>query len=312
MKTSLFDIQVNGFAGVDFQNPKLSAADVHRAVAGLAAHQTFRFFATLITNSEAALCNKFENLEHIRASDKAIASAICGYHLEGPWLSPEAGYHGAHDSRHMTAPDIRSFERLQKAAGGNIRLVTLAPEWPGSAKFIRAVVKSGVQVSLGHTAASDTDIDAAIAAGARFCTHLGNGVPQELHRHNNVMQRLLARDELTAFFTPDGIHLPPPVLKNFFRAKPAGKALFPTDCMAAAGAPAGRYTLGDLSLEVGKDRIARQPGRQNFAGSALCPDEGVRNIRAWLGLDATSARRLFSTAVTEHFKIKLPAIPKAS
>jgi N-acetylglucosamine-6-phosphate deacetylase len=312
MNTSLFDIQVNGFAGVDFQNPKLTAADVRRTVAEMAAHQTLRFFATLITDSETSLCNKFENLERICMSDASIAAAICGYHLEGPWLSPEAGYHGAHDAKHMTPPDIKSFRRLQQAAGGNIRLVTLAPELPGSARFIRAVTQVGVHVSLGHTAASDADIDRAIASGARFCTHLGNGVPQELHRHNNVMQRLLARDELTAFFIPDGIHLPPPVLKNFFRAKPAGQALFTTDCMAAAGAPAGRYTLGDLSLEVGRDGIVRQPGRQNFAGSALCPDEGVRNIEAWLGLNPTTARRLFSTAVADHFKIKLPTMPKSS
>ena len=308
MTTSLFDIQVNGFAGVDFQQPDLPDADLRQAVAGLAAHETLRFFATLITDNVDALGRKFANLERIRAADAAVAAAVCGYHLEGPWLSPEPGYRGAHDSRHMAAPDIRTFERLQSAAGGNIRLVTMAPEWPGSRDFIRAVVGMGVQVSLGHTNASETEITAAIAAGARFCTHLGNGAPAELHRHENVMQRLLARDELIAFFIPDGIHLPPTVLKNFFRAKPAGKALFTTDCMAAAGAPSGRYQLGNLFLEVGDDRIVRQPGRSNFAGSALCPDEGVRNIQRWLGLNAEHARRLFSTSIADVFNIRLPEI----
>jgi len=133
-------------------------------------------------------------------------------------------------------------------------------------------------------------------------------VPAELHRHDNVIQRLLARDELIAFFIPDGIHLPPAVLKNLFRAKPAGKALFTTDCMAAAGAPAGRYPLGNLFMEVGVDRIVRQPGRSNFAGSALCPDEGVKNIQSWLSLNAEDARQLFSTAIANVFQIKLPAI----
>jgi len=308
MRTSLFDIQVNGFAGVDFQQPDLTDADLRQAVEGLAAHETLRFFATLITDNVEALGRKFANLERIRAADAAVAAAVCGYHLEGPWLSPEPGYRGAHDSRHMGAPDIRAFERLQTAAGGNIRLVTLAPEWPGTMDFIRAVVGMGVQVSLGHTNASESEITAAISAGARFCTHLGNGVPTELHRHENVMQRLLARDELIAFFIPDGIHLPPPVLKNFFRAKPAGKALFTTDCMAAAGAPSGRYQLGNLFLEVGDDRIVRQPGRSNFAGSALCPDEGVKNIQSWLGLNAEHARRLFSTSIADAFNISLPDI----
>ena len=308
MRTSLFDIQVNGFAGVDFQQPGLTDADLHQAVKSLAAHETLRFFATLITDDVEALAGKFANLERIRATDAVVASAVCGYHLEGPWLSPEPGYRGAHESRHMLAPDIRTFERLQAAAGGNIRLVTLAPEWPGSMEFIRAVVGMGVQVSLGHTNASESEITVAIEAGARFCTHLGNGVPTELHRHDNVIQRLLARDELIAFFIPDGIHLPPTVLKNFFRAKPAGNALFTTDCMAAAGAPSGRYPLGNLFMEVGDDRIVRQPGRSNFAGSALCPDEGVKNIKRWLGLNAEDARQLFSTAIADVFQIKLPAI----
>ena len=208
----------------------------------------------------------------------------------------------------MTMPDVRAFEQLQRAAGGNIRLVTLAPELPGSAELIRAVLSTGAQVSLGHSRADDTDIEAAVEAGARFCTHLGNGVPQQLHRHDNVVQRLLARDELIAFFIPDGIHLPPWVLKNFFHAKPAGKALFTTDCMAAAGATTGHYTLGNLLLEVGEDRVVRQPGGKNFAGSALCPDEGVRNLENWLGLDAAAARHLFSTAIANIFRIELPIL----
>ena len=128
-----------------------------------------------------------------------------------------------------------------------------------------------------------------------------------MHRHDNVTQRLLARDELTAFFIPDGIHLPPFVLKSFFRAKPRGKALFTTDCMAAAGAPPGIYRLAHHELEVGEDQVVRSPGSSSFAGSAL-PDEGVENIRRWLNLDEYEARHLFSTAVAEVFGIELPTI----
>ncbi len=308
MKKSLLDIQVNGFAGVDFQQPSLSAAELRRAVDVLAAHQTRRFFATLITDAVAALCAKLENLERLRAADPAVAESLCGYHLEGPWLSPQPGFRGAHDAEHMGPPEPGAFDRLQAAANGNIRLVTLAPEWPGSAPFIRHVTAAGVQVSLGHTDASDADIDAAVAAGAQFCTHLGNGVPIQMHRHANVMQRLLARDELTAFFIPDGIHLPPSVLRNFYRAKPAGKALFTTDCAAPAGAPPGRYRMGQVEMEVGDDRIVRLPGTQHFAGSALCPDEGVRNLQRWLGLDLQAARDHFSTLIAARFGIELPEL----
>ena len=308
MKTSLFDIQVNGFAGVDFQQGDLSAADLRLAVDGLAAHETRRFFLTLITDGIGSLCAKLKNLERIRAADPTVKEAVCGYHIEGPWLSAEPGYRGAHDPQHMGPPSAADFDLQQEAAGGHIKLLTLAPELPGSAEVIRHVVASGTQVSLGHTNASDAEIDAAIEAGARFCTHVGNGVPIEMHRHDNVTQRLLARDELTAFFIPDGIHLPPFVLKSFFRAKPRGKALFTTDCMAAAGAPPGIYRLAHHELEVGEDQVVRSPGSSSFAGSALPPDEGVENIRRWLNLDEYEARHLFSTAVAEVFGIELPTI----
>lgn len=310
MMCSLFDIQVNGFAGVDFQQPALTLAGMRRAVAGLARHDTHRFFATLITDTIPALRAKLENLERLRGADPTVATALCGYHLEGPWLSTEPGFCGAHDPRCMAAPDFRHFEQLQTAANGHIRLVTLAPELPGSADFIRRLSAAGVRVSLGHTNASEPAITAAIAAGAQFCTHLGNGTPVELHRHDNVIQRLLARDELTAFFIPDGVHLRPSTLQNFFRAKPAGKALFTTDCMAAAGAGAGRYRLGHLEVEVAQDRIVRLPGTRQLAGSALCPDEGVANVQRWLGLEAAAARAHFSTLIAACFNLALPDLPK--
>jgi N-acetylglucosamine-6-phosphate deacetylase len=306
---SLFDIQVNGFASVDFQSPRLAPEETERAVAALAHHGTLRFFPTLITDDVESLRVKFENLEQHRASSRAIAEAACGYHLEGPWISPEPGYRGAHEERWVRPPSITDFDTLQKAANGNIRLVTLAPEWPDSPALIKQLVAQGVHVSLGHTNASESQIDAAIEAGARFCTHLGNGVPQMLHRHDNVIQRLLARDELVAFLIPDGIHLPPAVLKNFFRAKPPGKALFTTDCMSAAGAPPGRYRLADTEVEVGPDRIVRKPGETCFAGSSLAPDEGVENLQRWLGLDPETARALFSTRIAELFGIDLPDLP---
>ncbi len=306
--SSFFDIQVNGFAGVDFQQPDLSAAALRHAVDGLAAHQTRRIFLTLITDSIPSICAKLANIERIRESDPVVGEAVCGYHIEGPWLSSEPGCCGAHDPEFMGPPNLDDFDKLQMAARGNIRLLTIAPELPGMPQFIREVVARNVEVSIGHSDASNFEIDSAIGAGARFCTHLGNGVGAELPRHDNVIQRLLARDELTAFFIPDGIHLPPFVLKNFFRAKPAGKALFTTDCMAAAGAPNGRYRIAHHELEVGDDRVVRIPGTTKFAGSALTPPEGFANICRWLDLEPASARALFSTSVAQAFRIALPAI----
>jgi len=197
-------------------------------------------------------------------------------------LSALPGYHGAHPREMMTPPDRAAFDRLQSAANGNIRLVTVAPELPGSPDYIRHAIGTGARVAIGHSAASDAEIDSAIAAGLTLCTHLGNGVPLELPRHDNIIQRLLARDVLTAVFIPDGLHLPPAVLRNFVRAKPADKVLFTSDCMAAAGAGPGRYRIGRLEIEVGDDGIVREPGQRNFAGSSLTMDRAAENAGSWL------------------------------
>jgi len=305
---SLFDHQVNGFAGVDFQTLELSAEGLRRAVDALRACQTHRILLTLITDEVDALCAKFKHIEELRARDPMVSETVCGYHLEGPFLSGEDGYRGAHPAGLQCAPTSKAFKQIQSAANGRIRMLTIAPELPGSAEFIAEVVQDGVVVSLGHTNATDAQIDAAIRAGATLCTHVGNGVPQTMHRHDNIMQRLLARDELTACFIPDGVHLPPAVLRNFFRAKPRGKVIFTTDAVSAAGAPPGKYTVGSIKVES-KDGVVRQAGRKNFAGSCLTPDQGMLNAARWLNLSTSDARAMFSTQAAAHFRIGLPIIP---
>jgi len=305
MPHALFDVQVNGFAGVDFQRVEMTQADLRRAVDALHTHQVRRIFLTLISDEIEALCEKLERIEEHRGRDSVIAETVCGYHIEGPFLSWEEGYCGAHPAALQRAPESAAFGSLQSAAGGNIRLLTIAPEWPGSAGFIAEVTAAGVTISLGHTNASNAEIDSAIAAGATLCTHLGNGVPQTLPRHDNIVQRLLARDELTACLIPDGVHLPPFVLRNFFRAKPPGKVILTTDAMAAAAAPPGRSTLGAVEVEA-RDGAVRQTGRPNLAGSSLTPDRGVANAAQWLGIGIPEARALFSSRSAEIFGIELP------
>jgi len=289
----LFDFQVNGFAGVDFQSDTLSAEDLCRAVQALRQGGVGGILLTLITDDESKLCARFRRVEGFRRSDPGVAAIVRGYHLEGPWLNPDPGYCGAHPAAAMVAPSIDAFDRLQEAAGGGIRLVTLAPEWPGSARVIETLVARNVRVSLGHTNASQEQIDTAIRAGATLCTHLGNGVPNLLPRHDNVVQRLLARDELTACFIPDGIHLPPFVLRNFFRAKPQGKVLFTTDAMSAAGAPPGRFHIGQMEVTVGSDGIVRGP-HGGFAGSSLTPSQGVERAAAFLTLPQAESHAIWS------------------
>ena len=285
----LFDLQVNGFAGVDFQDPEMTQGGLRRAVDALLRHRTGGILLTLITDRVESLEAKLGRVERFRAADPVIGAVVAGYHLEGPHLSPLPGYHGAHPAELMTAPDAKALDRLQSAANGNIRLVTVAPELPGSAEYIAHAVRIGVRVAIGHSNASDSDLDAAIAAGLSLCTHLGNGVPMDLHRHDNIVQRLLARDELTASFIADGLHLPPRVLRNFVRAKPRGKVVFTTDCMAAAGEGPGCFRIGRLKIEVGDDGVVREPGRPNFAGSSLTMDRAAANVASWLGWSPAEA-----------------------
>lgn len=310
-RPALFDLQVNGFGGIDFQQAGLNLSQLRQAVDSLRRHGIHRILLTLITDDLDSLCRKLAQIERYREEDPLVAETIPGYHIEGPYLSPVPGFRGAHPSEKMKAPDLAEYRILQEAANGKIRLITLAPEWPGSGEFIREVVGDGVVISLGHTDANEEQIDRAIAAGATMCTHLGNGCPGEMHRHDNIIQRLLARDELIACFIPDGTHVPPPVLRNLFRAKPAGKVILTSDCMAAAGAGSGRYRLGSLEVEVGADGVVRQPGQKNFAGSSLALAQGVANFSRWTGLSLDEAWPLASTVVADLFEIDLPTIPVA-
>lgn len=294
----LFDLQVNGFAGVDFQQPDIPAPALHRVVRALHAHGTDRILVTLITDDIERLCVKLAQFERFRARNPAGAATFAGYHLEGPFLSAEPGFRGAHEARFMRDPRAADFDRLQDAAGGNIRLMTLAPERKGAPEFIAHLVRRGVRVAIGHSNADDRAIDDAIAAGLTLCTNLGNAVPQQVHRHDNIMQRLLARDELWAVFIPDGIHLPPAVLKNFVRAKPRNRVLFTTDGMAAAGAGPGRYRIAHLAVRVGADGIVRLPGEKRaFAGSSLTMDRAVQNVVKFAGWSEAEARAACSTRV---------------
>jgi len=304
-KSSLFDFQVNGFAGIDFQSDSLTLEQMRHAVGALEDHSMSAVFFTLITDDVDSLCRKFENIESIRSRDERIASVIRGYHLEGPWLSRESGYCGAHPVEHMGEAKVEDYRRLREASGGRLKLITLAPEIKGALAVVDSAVNDGIRISLGHTNASDAAIDDAITAGATLATHVGNGVPLSLDRHDNIIQRLLARDELIACFIPDGIHLPPLVLKNFYRAKPKGMAFFTTDCMAAAGASPGRYRIGPHEVEVGPDGVVHLPGESQFAGSSLTLDRGVENVSEWLGLPLPEAEKLCSTLPASHFGIEL-------
>lgn len=289
---AFFDPQINGFAGVDFQNPDVTSEEILHAVARLRLTGCAHFLLTIITAGTDFLKFHIRHLASLLDENQILRQSILGFHLEGPFISSKAGFHGAHPPEHVCVPDWGAFSRLQELSGGRIKIVTLAPELDGSALFIQRAVTSNVLVSLGHTDARLDQIQAAVQAGARMFTHLGNGCPEQMHRHDNIIQRVLAVPGLLVSLIPDGIHLPPFVLANLARCLGVSRTAMTTDAMSAAGAPAGEYTLGTVRLAVGEDRVVRHPSGRNFAGSCLTPLEGFFNLLRFGGYgtgDAWSA-----------------------
>jgi N-acetylglucosamine-6-phosphate deacetylase len=274
----LFDLQVNGFGGIDFNAPGLTADRVETALAGMRATGVTRCLPTLVTSS----------FDQFAASARVLArmssEAIAGLHMEGPYISPEDGARGAHPREHVTRASVDDFTRRQDAAGGRILLVTLAPEVPGALPLIEHLAASDVRVAIGHSAATPTQIADAIAAGATLATHLGNGCAQMLPRHPNVIWELLAADGVTASFIADGHHLPPATVKAMIRAKGPQQTVLVTDAIAAAGCAPGRYTIGGVGCELAADGRVSLPGTPYLAGSSLTMDRAIANTVRFTGL----------------------------
>lgn len=284
----LFDTQVNGWGGIDLQSPTLTAKDMWRLTQCMAAHGVGYWIPTVITGP-------LETMEHAcrviveARRDRANRRAIPGIHIEGPFISPQDGPRGAHAKDFVRKPSLHDFERLQAAAEGMIRYVTLAPEWDGAPAFIRAVTAQGVVVALGHHNASETEIAAAVDAGARLCTHLGNGLASMVHRHFNPLWPQLAEDRLAAGFIADLEHLPAPVLKSFVRVKGPERSILTSDCVHIAGLKPGRYWLGGMAVELLPTGRICLSGTDLLGGSSLMLLQGVVNAVRAAGLTLEQA-----------------------
>ena len=284
-----FDLQVNGFAGVDFNDPATSGD----AVAAALEHQRLtgvtRCLPTLITSS----------LDEFTACARAVAAsqhpAVAGIHMEGPYISPEDGARGAHRRAHVVPASEDDFNRRQDACGGAIRLVTLAPEVPGAIALIEHLVDEGVRVAIGHTVATPAQIGDAVKAGATLATHLGNGCAQMLPRHPNVIWELLASDEIHASLIVDGHHLPPSTVKAMMRAKGLKKTFLVTDAIAAAGCAPGTFAIGEVTCELSEDGRVSLPGTPYLAGSALTMDKAVQNSVRFAGVTLEEAAAMGSS-----------------
>ncbi len=278
----LVDIQVNGYAGVDFQRDDCTLAELERAATGLVEAACGRFFLTLITTRWERMLARVRHYQALRASSPRLRRRIAGWHLEGPFMSPKPGFHGAHPPDCMEPPSAEKLHALKALVGADPVLLTMAPEWPEAPAAIRVARELGFRVWLGHTDATAEQIAAAVEAGAEGFTHLGNGCPGELHRHDNIIFRVLDEPRLRASLIPDRIHVSPVLFRLMHQVLGPSRICYTTDAMSAAGAGPGSYALAGLQVEVGADGVVRQPGKSNYAGSSLAPLEGVRRAAAML------------------------------
>jgi N-acetylglucosamine-6-phosphate deacetylase len=267
------DLQVNGFAGIDYNAPSTTVDQIVESFGAMEGTGVGLCLPTIITSTAG----------HFAACARTILDTrhpiVAGLHMEGPYISPIDGFRGAHPRACVVDASVDDFRRRQDAADGRIVLLTLAPEVPGALPVIEYAVEHGVRVALAHSNATGPEIAAAVAAGATLSTHLGNGCPATLPRHPNVIWEQLAEDALTASLIVDGHHLPPATVRVMIRAKTPGRCVLVTDAIQAAAAPPGRYRLGDLEVvsDPSGGVVAHHAGRRRQRRPVGAP-------RCWGGL----------------------------
>jgi N-acetylglucosamine-6-phosphate deacetylase len=291
--TGYFDLQVNGYAGVNFKNDDLTAEDLHAACAAMRGDGVAGFLATITTADVGRMERQLRRIVDIRERDALVREMVAGIHIEGPFISPIDGYRGAHPREAVRPADRDAMNRLLDAAGGLTRLVTLAPENDPGLAVTRLVAGMGIRVSAGHTNASLEELKAAVDAGLSMFTHLGNGCPMQMHRHDNIIQRALSlSDRLWLMFIADGAHVAFSALGNYLRAAGLERCIVVTDAVAPAGKGPGRFQVGRFDVEIGEDLIIWAPDKSHLVGSAMTMPQAVERLVGCVGLTREQAMRL--------------------
>lgn len=291
-----FDIQVNGYGGIDFNTDNLSAEDLHRACEMARRDGAAQILATIITEELPLMCGRLARLGELRQQDELAREVIAGFHIEGPWLNETAGFRGAHPADAMQPANLDDAARLLEAGGGLVKLITLAPERDPAAATTKWLVEQGVRVAGGHSDASLEDLERALDNGLSLWTHLGNGCPGTLARHDNIVQRVLSfSGRLWPCFIADGVHVPFFALKNYLRSASLERCVIVSDAVAPAGLGPGTYSFARWTVNVGEDLAVRAPDNSHLVGSAMTMQQGAHNLRTHLGLSEAEISLLCET-----------------
>jgi N-acetylglucosamine-6-phosphate deacetylase len=293
--TGYFDLQINGYAGTDFNSDDLSAEALSKSLTALQRDGVAQFLPTIITDTIDVMSSRLSRLSHLRNHDPLAQQMIPGLHIEGPFLNETNGYRGAHpkDAIHPANPD--EMQQLLDSTNGLVKLVTLAPERDPNFKTIQLLARNNIKISAGHTDASLDQLNAAIDNGLSLFTHVGNACPMQLHRHDNIINRALSlSDRLYLTFIADGTHIPLFALKNYLMQSSPDHSIIITDAIAPAGLGPGRYKFSRWDLLIEADLVARSPDKSHFVGSAITMRQSESNLSK-IGLSSDTITRFTRT-----------------
>ncbi len=299
------DLQLNGYAGIDFNGNELTTEDMLGVCQRLREEGVAGFLPTVITDELEVMASRLSRLVEVRKSDPLLQEMILGIHIEGPFISAEPGYVGAHPADCVTPPNVSAAERLLEAADGLTRIVTLAPELDVELRVTRFLADQGITVSAGHCNPSLNELNAAVDAGLTMFTHLGNGCPHQITRHDNIIERVLSlSDNLWISFIADGAHVPYPALRNYLRAAGMDRCVVVSDAISAAGLGPGRYKVAGQEAIVGEDRVPRSTKGSHFVGSATSLPQMAENLSRHLNLPDEDVHQLTAIGPSSILGIK--------
>ncbi|MGV8095418.1 MAG: N-acetylglucosamine-6-phosphate deacetylase [Mangrovibacterium sp.] len=302
----LIDNQVNGFADITFSlgSGGLTLEGVKKATKALWQVGVTTYMPTLTTNSRELLLKNLSVL--VKAKEEAdLYGSIAGFHFEGPYISPEDGYRGAHPLKYVRKPDWKEFMDFYKVSGANIMQVTLAPEIEGAMDFIRKCTALGITVAIGHHHASAELIDKAVLNGVKICTHLGNGCANMINRHLNPLWPQLSADRLLVSIIGDGFHLLPEEIRVFYKVKGVEKIILTSDATQYSGLPPGKYETeeGD-PIEITWEGKLWNIAQNGLYGSASSLARGVVHVMQVTGCALGDAIQMASTNPAKLYGLK--------
>jgi N-acetylglucosamine-6-phosphate deacetylase len=283
------DIHIHGSGGHDVMEATPEA--LLAVEKSMARHGVTSYLATTVT---APIPETVESLMRLgewigKKNDTAGRAVPLGLHLEGPFISHAK--RGVHPPTHIQKPSVELFQRLYDAAGGMVRLMTVAPEGEGAIEMIGDAAAKGVRISLGHSDATYEQTRKAIEAGARHATHVFNAMRALDHREPGILGAVLTDDRVSGEIIVDGVHVHPEMVKLLVKAKSVGRVILVTDAISATGMGDGTYQLGGFQVEVRGDRCEFE-GR--LAGSVLTLDRAVRNTAKFASVPLEAAVRMAS------------------